>query len=43
MEKAPHDFGGYKAQALSASREALKQLQIALEYRLAEQDNKQNH
>jgi hypothetical protein len=33
MEKAPHDFGGHKAEALRASREAVKQLRKALAYR----------
>jgi hypothetical protein len=33
MEHAPHDFGGHKAAAINASREAIAQLQQALEYR----------
>lgn len=33
MEKAPHDFGGHKAEAIRASREALIQLRKALAYR----------
>ena len=33
MEKAPHDFGGHKAEALRASREAVQQLRKALAYR----------
>jgi len=33
MEKAPHDFGGHKADALKASKEALRQLHAALQYR----------
>jgi hypothetical protein len=39
MEKAPHDFGGHKAEALRASREAVQQLRKALAYR-AKQDRK---
>jgi hypothetical protein len=39
MEAAPHDFGGHKAQALQASRNALQQLRQALKYRAA-QDTK---
>ncbi len=33
MERAPHDFGGHKADALKASREAVRQLRAALQYR----------
>ena len=33
MEKAPHDFGGHKAKAIRASREAVQQLRKALAYR----------
>ncbi len=33
MEKAPHDFGGHKAEAIRASREAVQQLRKALAYR----------
>jgi hypothetical protein len=33
MEKAPHDFGGHKAEAIRASREAIQQLRKALAYR----------
>jgi len=40
MEAAPHDFGGHKAQALRASRQAVQQLRQALKYRAA-QDTKQ--
>lgn len=39
MEKAPHDFGGHKAKAISDSRAAIIQLEKALAYR-ARQDNK---
>ena len=35
MEKAPHDFGGHKADAINASQEALRQLRAALQYRAA--------
>jgi hypothetical protein len=33
MEAAPHDFGGHKADALRASDEAIRQLNLALAYR----------
>jgi hypothetical protein len=39
MEAAPHDFGGHKAEAIRATREAVAQLKMALEYR-AVQDTK---
>jgi hypothetical protein len=39
MEKAPHDFGGHKAEALEDSRKAVKSLKLTLAYR-AHQDNK---
>ena len=39
MEKAPHDFGGHKADAIRDSKRAIDQLKLALEYR-AKQDNK---
>ena len=39
MEAAPHDFGGHKASAIQASRNALAQLRAALKYRAA-QDTK---
>ena len=39
MEKAPHDFGGHKAEAIEDSKRAVKSLRMALEYR-AVKDNK---
>ncbi len=39
MEKAPDDFGGYKAQAIKDSKKAVESLKLALKYR-AHQDNK---
>ena len=33
MEKAPHDFGGYKAQAFADSKRAVESLKLALQYR----------
>lgn len=33
MEKAPHDFGGHKAEAIRDSRKAVESLKKALEYR----------
>jgi cell shape-determining protein MreC len=38
MEKAPHDFGGYKAQAIADSKKAIESLKLALKYR-AKVDN----
>ncbi|HET9037512.1 MAG TPA: hypothetical protein VFN45_14980 [Myxococcaceae bacterium] len=35
MQKAPHDFGGHKADAIRASEEAVRQLRAALDYRAA--------
>jgi hypothetical protein len=35
MQKAPHDFGGHKADAIRASEEAVRQLRAALQYRAA--------
>ena len=35
LESAPHDFGGHKTEALRASREAVRQLRLALQYRAA--------
>jgi hypothetical protein len=39
MERAPHDFGGHKAQAIADSRKAIEQLRLAMRYR-ASQDNR---
>jgi hypothetical protein len=39
MEAAPHDFGGHRVEAIRASDEAIKQLNLALAYRAA-QDRK---
>jgi hypothetical protein len=39
LENAPNDFGGHKAAAIAACKEAVAQLKAALEYR-AEKDNK---
>jgi len=39
LEKAPHDFGGHKAEALEDSKKAVKSLKLALAYR-AKEDNK---
>jgi hypothetical protein len=33
MQAAPHDFGGHRAEAIRASDEAIKQLDLALAYR----------
>lgn len=35
MEAAPHDFGGHRAGAIQASKQALQQLHQALKYRAA--------
>jgi hypothetical protein len=42
LEAAPHDFGGHKAAAVHASREAVAQLRMALEFR-EEQDAHHRH
>ena len=39
MQNAPHDFGGHKGKAIEDSRKAIKQLQLAMQYR-ANQDNR---
>ena len=39
MEKAPHDFGGYKAEAIENSKKAVASLKMALQYR-ANKDNR---
>ena len=39
MEAAPHDFGGHRAAAIQASKQALQQLHLALKYR-AQVDSK---
>jgi hypothetical protein len=39
LEKAPHDFGGYKEQAIIDSRKAIASLKLAMKYRV-KQDNK---
>ncbi len=33
MEEAPHNFGGHKGEAIKASKEAVRQLRAALQYR----------
>jgi len=33
LEHAPHDFGGHKADATRATDDAIRQLNLALEYR----------
>ena len=33
MQAAPHDFGGHKAEAIRATDDAIKQLNLALRYR----------
>jgi hypothetical protein len=39
MEAAPHDFGGHKAEAIRATDDAIRQLNLALQYR-AKEDRK---
>ncbi|HXC07077.1 MAG TPA: hypothetical protein VNZ86_20095, partial [Bacteroidia bacterium] len=39
MEKAPHDFGGHKADAIADTKKAIQSLKKALAYR-AKEDNK---
>jgi hypothetical protein len=36
MEKAPHDFGGHKAEAIADSKKAVQSLKLALQYRAKE-------
>jgi hypothetical protein len=36
MENAPHDFGGHKADAIRTSREAIRELNLALQFRARE-------
>jgi hypothetical protein len=36
MEAAPHDFGGHRAEAIRASNEAIRQMNLALAYRARE-------
>jgi hypothetical protein len=33
LSEAPHDFGGHKAAAIRATDDAIKQLNLALQYR----------
>lgn len=33
MQEAPHDFGGHKAEAIRATDEAIRQLELARGYR----------
>ena len=40
MEKAPHDFGGYKADAIADSKKAIQSLKLALKYRAKEDNSK---
>lgn len=32
MQKAPHDFGGHRVEAIEASRKAIEQLKLALQF-----------
>jgi uncharacterized membrane protein YccC len=32
MQKAPHDFGGHRAEAVEASQRAIQQLKLALQF-----------
>ena len=40
MEAAPHDFGGHKAEAIRATDDAIRQLNLALQYRAREDRKK---
>lgn len=40
MEAAPHDFGGHKAAAIRESRNAIRELNLALAYRAHEDRQK---
>lgn len=39
LQEAPHDFGGHKAEAIRATDEAIKQLNLALAYRASRGGN----
>jgi hypothetical protein len=32
LQKAPHDFGGHRAEAVEACQNAIKQLKVAIQY-----------
>jgi len=36
LQQAPHDFGGHKAAAIQATDNAIRQLNLALQYRARE-------
>jgi hypothetical protein len=36
MEAAPHDFGGHRVEAIRATDDAIRQLNLALAYRAAQ-------
>jgi len=38
MEKAPHDFGGHKEQAIKDTKAAIESLKLALAYRAKKDD-----
>ena len=40
MEKAPHDFGGHKAEAIADTKKAISSLKKALAYRAKEDNEK---
>jgi uncharacterized protein YneF (UPF0154 family) len=40
MEKAPHDFGGHKAEAIADSKKAVQTLKLALAYRAGADNSK---
>ena len=40
MERAPHNFGGHKAQAIADSRKAIEQLRLAMQYRASQENRK---
>lgn len=40
MEKAPHDFGGHKKEAMEDTRRAIKSLKLAMAYRANADNNK---
>ncbi len=42
LEESPNNFGGYKGAAIRALDDAIKQLQLALEFR-AKEDRKHEH
>ncbi len=41
LSKAPHDFGGYRVQAMADCKKAIESLKMAMHYRAVEDNKKQ--